>query len=222
MDASTVSCRQSVNSWLEANSWSLGRKCGKLFCEEHTMYQIKLSRSAQHEPVRGFWCRVCETCFKSREGYNDRSGIFFPSLKPRCLTLIHPITIGLLRDHTQEFLQIRRKTVDRAYLDVTRLEKRLTKLTQLLSNPPENNTSNGGFLWSVGLLKNQRRQLEQKVVAWEDDTGVTNCPYCNQTFSKLGIRKHHCRLCGRVVCGDLRTGCSSEVGLNVANCKLIS
>lgn len=50
------------------------RKCGKLFCEEHTMYQIKLSRSAQHEPVRGLWCRVCETCYKSREGYNDHNG----------------------------------------------------------------------------------------------------------------------------------------------------
>lgn len=47
------------------------RKCGKIFCEEHTMYQMKLSRSAQHEPVRGFWCRVCETCYKSRAGYND-------------------------------------------------------------------------------------------------------------------------------------------------------
>lgn len=50
------------------------RKCGRLFCDEHTMYQMKLSRSAQHEPVRGVWSRVCETCYKSREGYNDRSG----------------------------------------------------------------------------------------------------------------------------------------------------
>ena len=50
------------------------RKCGKLFCEEHTMYQMKLSRSARHEPVRGIWCRVCETCYKSREGYNDHNG----------------------------------------------------------------------------------------------------------------------------------------------------
>jgi rabenosyn-5 len=50
------------------------RKCGKLFCDEHTMYQMKLSRSAQHEPVRGSWCRVCETCYKSREGYNDHNG----------------------------------------------------------------------------------------------------------------------------------------------------
>lgn len=51
------------------------RKCGLLFCEEHTMYQMKLSRSAQHEPVRGMWCRVCETCYKSREGYNDHNGM---------------------------------------------------------------------------------------------------------------------------------------------------
>lgn len=50
------------------------RKCGKLFCDEHTMYQMKLSRAAQHEPTRGVWCRVCETCYKSREGYNDHKG----------------------------------------------------------------------------------------------------------------------------------------------------
>lgn len=54
------------------------RKCGRLFCEEHTMYQMKLSRFARHEPVRGVWCRVCETCYKSRDGYNDHSGMFRP------------------------------------------------------------------------------------------------------------------------------------------------
>ena len=52
------------------------RKCGKLFCEDHTMYQMKLSRSALHEPVHGLWCRVCETCYKSRQGYNDHNGWF--------------------------------------------------------------------------------------------------------------------------------------------------
>lgn len=56
------------------------RKCGKLFCEEHTMYQMKLSRSAQPEPVRGIWARVCETCYKSREGYNDHNGKLPPRL----------------------------------------------------------------------------------------------------------------------------------------------
>lgn len=38
------------------------------------MYQMKLSRSAHPEPVRGIWCRVCETCYKSRDGYNDTKG----------------------------------------------------------------------------------------------------------------------------------------------------
>ncbi|KAL8692182.1 MAG: hypothetical protein Q9218_002740 [Villophora microphyllina] len=90
------------------------RKCGKLFCDEHTMYQMKLSRSAQHEPARGSWCRVCETCYKSREGYNDRN--------------------GLEHDRTADFINLRRKTVDATLLEVSRLEKRLTKLTQLLTN----------------------------------------------------------------------------------------
>lgn len=64
-------CGKRLNA---ANGCVNCRKCGLLFCEEHTMYQMKLSRSAQHEPVRGMWCRVCETCYKSREGYNDHNG----------------------------------------------------------------------------------------------------------------------------------------------------
>ncbi|TDZ20233.1 Vacuolar segregation protein pep7 [Colletotrichum orbiculare MAFF 240422] len=51
------------------------RKCGRLFCEVHTMYQMRLARSAQHDPVRGYWVRVCETCYKSRDGYNDHNGV---------------------------------------------------------------------------------------------------------------------------------------------------
>lgn len=65
------SCGQRLNA---TNGCVNCRKCGKLFCEEHTMYQMRLSRSAQHEPVRGLWYRVCETCYKSREGYNDHNG----------------------------------------------------------------------------------------------------------------------------------------------------
>ncbi|KAI9833919.1 MAG: hypothetical protein M1819_003428 [Sarea resinae] len=173
------------------------RKCGRLFCEEHTMYQMKLSRSAQHEPVRGIWCRVCETCYKSREGYNDHN--------------------GFERDHTQEFSAIRRRTVDRAYLEVSRLEKRLTKLTQLLTNPElEQNMGGSGILWPLSGAKSQRKVLEQSVVTWQEDAEVPKCPFCQQEFTNYGFRRHHCRLCGRVICGDPRTGCSSEIGLNVA------
>ncbi|KAJ4011361.1 carboxypeptidase Y-deficient [Fusarium irregulare] len=177
------------------------RHCGLLFCEEHTMYQMKLSRSAKHEPVRGYWARVCETCFKSREGYNDHQGV--------------------LTDHTNTFVEIRRKKVERQNLEISRLEKRLTKLTKLLANPPEKLTqSNGSLLGPVTSLagqKNPRKLIEQSVVTWEEDATVAKCPFCQQEFGSWTFRRHHCRICGRVVCGDPQTGCSSEVGLNVSS-----
>ncbi|WQF80816.1 Putative FYVE zinc finger, Zinc finger, FYVE/PHD-type, Zinc finger, RING/FYVE/PHD-type [Colletotrichum destructivum] len=177
------------------------RNCGRLFCEEHTMYQMRLSRSAQHDPVRGYWVRVCETCYKSRDGYNDHNGV--------------------LVDHTSAFAEMRRKRVERQNLEAARLEKRLTKLTQLLANAPEDVTTNGGNLLSpVATLtgqKSQRKLLEQSVVTWEDDASVTQCPFCQQEFGSWTFRRHHCRICGRVVCADPLTGCSSEVGLSIAS-----
>jgi len=181
------------------------RNCGRLFCEEHTMYQMKLSRSAKHEPIRGHWYRVCETCYKSREGYNDHN--------------------GFLRDHTKEFTAIRRKKVDKQTLEISRLEKRLSKLTSLLVNPPEHVSAPsggaGGLLSSVTSLSaqrnSQRKAIEQSIVTWEDDAKVPRCPFCQQEFGSWTFRRHHCRMCGRVVCADPQTGCSSEVGLNVAD-----
>ena len=185
---------------LTANNGSINcRHCGKLFCYEHTQYQMKLSRSAQHEPVRGLWCRVCETCYKSREGYNDRN--------------------GFENDHTVNFEKLRRATVDKTLLEVSRLEKRLTKLTQLLANPPAEQATAGSLLWPLAGAKAQRKQIEQSVVDWEDDTTVNRCPFCQQEFSSYTFRRHHCRLCGRVVCGDPLTNCSQEVGLTVATRK---
>ncbi|KAL2818914.1 FYVE zinc finger-domain-containing protein [Aspergillus granulosus] len=170
------------------------RKCGKLFCEEHTMYQMKLSRSAQHEPVRGLWYRVCETCYKSREGYNDHT--------------------GLIRNRMDEFKALRKPNVDKALLEVSRLEKRLTRLTQLLASlPPDQLQSNK--LWPVPFQNDQRKALEQTVVSWQDDASVPRCPFCQQDFSSYTFRRHHCRTCGRVVCGDVSTGCSVEVPLSV-------
>ncbi|KAF2785750.1 hypothetical protein K505DRAFT_261404, partial [Melanomma pulvis-pyrius CBS 109.77] len=173
------------------------RCCGKLFCEDHTMYQMKLSRQAKHEPVRGFWCRVCETCYKSRDGYNDHH--------------------GLERNHFDYFSSLRRKRVDREYMEVSRLEKRLTKLTQLLAHPPppDENAGTGSF-WPLSGAKAQRKALEQSIITWEEDAKVASCPFCQQEFSNYTFRRHHCRMCGRVVCGDPKTACSSEIGLNVA------
>lgn len=161
------------------------------------MYQMKLSRQAKHDPVRGIWCRVCETCYKSREGYIDHH--------------------GFERNHFEEFAKIRRKRVDREHMEVSRLEKRLTKLTTLLANPPplEDTPSAGGW-FGMSAAKNQRKVLEQSIITWEEDAKVPNCPFCQQEFSTYTFRRHHCRMCGRVVCSDPKTECSTEIGLNVA------
>ncbi|OAA74369.1 Zinc finger, FYVE/PHD-type [Akanthomyces lecanii RCEF 1005] len=159
------------------------RKCGRLFCEEHTMYQMKLSRSANHEPIRGVWARVCETCYKSRDGYNDHAGVS--------------------SDHTNTFIEIRRNRVERQKLEVSRLEKRLTKLTKLLVDPPEK--PNGSLLSPVSQLtgqNNQRKAIEQSVVPWEDDESVANldvAPPSHQSTEKpppaTGLVKIGIRMC---------------------------
>lgn len=181
------------------------RSCGRLFCEEHTMYQMKLSRSAQHEPVRGFWARVCETCYKSREGYNDHAGV--------------------LIDQTNAFAETRRKKVERHKLETSRLEKRLTKLTRLLADSadkiPSSNSSILSPMASLTGQKNLRKTIEQSVVNWEDDETISKCPFCQQEFGSWTFRRHHCRICGRVVCADTQTGCSMDMSLNVAACEYI-
>ncbi|KAK4067977.1 hypothetical protein Trihar35433_6537 [Trichoderma harzianum] len=135
------------------------------------------------------------------EGYNDHNGT----------------TV----DHTDMFKSVRRNKVERHTLEVSRLEKRLTKLTRLLANSPEAlaNPSNGSLLGPVQSLtgqKNPRKLIEQSVVTWEEDDKVPECPFCRQEFGSWTFRRHHCRICGRVVCGDPQTGCSSEVSLSIA------
>ncbi|KAJ5815860.1 hypothetical protein N7447_008093 [Penicillium robsamsonii] len=189
------------------------RSCGKLFCEEHTMYQMKLSRAAHHEPVRGIWARVCETCYKSREGYNDNNGenIDFPVVnKAKQAT-------GTTRNRMEAFKAVRKQTVDKEFLEISRLEKRLTRLTQMLASlPPDQIHPSATKLWSLAWQNDQRKEIEQTIVSWQDDASVSRCPFCQQDFSGYTFRRHHCRTCGKVVCGDPSTECSSEVALSIS------
>ena len=122
-----------------------------------------------------------------------------------------------MRDHTDTFKSLRRQNVDRNFLEVSRLEKRLTRLTQLVGNLPLEQIQPGaGKPWPISWHNDQRKILEQSVVAWEDDSLVSKCPFCQQEFTSVSLRRHHCRTCGRVICGDPATQCSTEVPLTIA------
>ncbi|KAF9070664.1 FYVE zinc finger-domain-containing protein [Rhodocollybia butyracea] len=44
------------------------------------------------------------------------------------------------------------------------------------------------------------RSAEQRISPWQPDSAVSRCPHCDASFHPLSNRKHHCRLCGRVIC----------------------
>ena len=45
------------------------------------------------------------------------------------------------------------------------------------------------------------RRTEFVFPRWQPDSEVSECPICGRTFA-FWLRKHHCRKCGRVVCGN--------------------
>ncbi|CAB5183813.1 19868_t:CDS:10 [Rhizophagus irregularis] len=168
-------------------------KCGEFFCEDHCRLSMKLNRQAQHDPVNGYFCRVCDDCFVSREGYLD--------------------TEGVTRSCTSIFIKYRTKGIERAHLEGNRLEQRLEKLAKVYITQIKQVNSTQGGLAPPLTAKHRRRVSEQSIVKWQDDASVTNCPLCRTSFGKITNRKHHCRLCGRVICEK----CSSKIPLNLNN-----
>ncbi|KAG4301134.1 hypothetical protein PCK1_002444 [Pneumocystis canis] len=185
---SIVSCQKPLVSKMECVNC---RKCGKLFCNIHTLYQIKLSKEARHDPIHGIWSRVCKYCYEKRKGYMDVDG---------------PII-----DLFSEFKYHRKKAVDKINLYANRLEKRLSKvmLVKLLISNSINEPITNSIFKPIISFRSHKKALEQTVVLWEDDLLVTHCSLCKYPFNYIN-RKHHCRLCGKVVCNNFATLCSSE------------
>ncbi|KAL1577090.1 FYVE-type domain-containing protein [Candida albicans] len=150
------------------------RKCGELFCNEHTHYKVRLRNPDKGETTpqydsRGVWCRCCETCFFNKQKSTEVNSV----------------------DLTEQFKQKRLAKVEAQQLHRTRIQRNFIKLTDSLMNKS-----------SVDGIAN-----------WSPNT--KNCSICFVEFN-LFIRRHHCRLCGSVVCDDpngTRKGCSMNVPL---------
>ncbi|KAJ2720152.1 carboxypeptidase Y-deficient, partial [Coemansia sp. Benny D115] len=164
------------------------RCCGRLMCILHANRRLRLSASAQPS-ASGVYCKVCSECY-SRAVAGENS------------------VRGQTRDLTPGFAHLRRKAVSTALLEGNRIEKRLEKLA--IVHGSAQGSQQSIQLSSVGasatsMLRISRGQsaiqaAEQSVVLWEDDASVSSCPFCQKEFGRLSSRRHHCRLCGRVVC----------------------
>lgn len=104
---------------------------------------------------------------------------------------------GPYRSHFEEFSKIREFRIERYVFETNKLLIRLDKL--LRDYPPLDD--------SVA-----RREHEQSVVDWIDENIVPLCPSCAHRFNILTRKKHHCRLCGAVMCGK----CSEFIDFDYA------
>ncbi|KAI5641768.1 FYVE zinc finger domain-containing protein [Phthorimaea operculella] len=105
-----------------------------------------------------------------------------------------PQVVGVSRSSSDYFKAVRSARLERY---ATETNKLLIRLDKLVCNMPTE--------------QNLRKQHEQEVVPWLDGSSVKLCPNCARAFN-LTRRKHHCRLCGSLLCHD----CSLFLDLNVA------
>ncbi|KAF8130455.1 FYVE zinc finger-domain-containing protein [Mycena galopus ATCC 62051] len=133
---------------------------------------------------------------------------------------------GVYRPRTDEFIAHRKThatSAGYASAERTKLERRLEKLITL-HFPEEKKTTGVGrrpgiaptvnasrrassffdldlkSILSGGGGKEDVRSAEQRITPWQEDSAVTKCPLCTTNFHPLTNRKHHCRLCGQIIC----------------------
>ncbi|BGP38028.1 carboxypeptidase Y-deficient [Rhodotorula kratochvilovae] len=130
---------------------------------------------------------------------------------------------GVRRDRSDAFFEQRKRCSEARKLYEGRLARRLEKLVALhfpqdgkdkavasakgsplasLSSLGDSlRTRTAKELWrsTVGNVDVDVERAEQAIVKWQDDKDATHCPICTAAFG-VRVRRHHCRLCGRVVC----------------------
>ncbi|XP_039308449.1 rabenosyn-5 [Solenopsis invicta] len=105
-----------------------------------------------------------------------------------------PQEIGAITSHTKYFKDIRNARLERYAYETNKL---LIRLDKLLNNLPSDPVD--------------RKAHERTIVPWIDEKDVKLCPNCAKSFH-LARRKHHCRLCGAVMCHN----CTVFLSLNNA------
>lgn len=196
------------------------RKCGRLFCDRHTSYRARLSndkppqKGPKYDPAHGQLAICCEKCFFGKPDMKEGTQVN-------------------MRDLSGSFQTRRSKKREEQQWERLKLQRRLIKLVGLLTlsflwHEAQKNLvmlffSNSGQYSSEKVL-----QAEKEIVGvdnWQNNNDATHCPLCFVRFNFL-IRKHHCRLCGRIVSDEAfntdgaNMQCSLQVPVSIILQKL--
>ncbi|XP_028398356.1 rabenosyn-5-like [Dendronephthya gigantea] len=112
-----------------------------------------------------------------------------------------PQEIGFTQDHTNEFRRARTRTINDDMIETNTILIRLQKILNALTDAQESNS----------LSNSKKKAKEKSMVPWKSDDDAKLCFGCKKTFT-ISRRKHHCRLCGQVICGK----CSEFLPLSSA------
>ena len=112
---------------------------------------------------------------------------------------LKPVT----RSHTDVFRKTRASFVGPKAIESN---KTLLRLEKIIAVEDPNNVDG-------------RKDYEKSVVAWAKDEDVPLCPSCGKAFSMVFMRrKHHCRLCGAIMCQN----CSRMISFTFASALIKS
>ncbi|XP_013119063.2 rabenosyn-5 [Stomoxys calcitrans] len=116
-----------------------------------------------------------------------------------CFNFMDYQEVGKEQQHMEYFQSMRNPRLERYASETNKLIIRLHKL-----------------LKDMPIDAVLRKQHEQNIVPWLDGSSVKLCPNCAKSFN-ITRRKHHCRLCGSIMCHDCSKFLSIEVALELAS-----
>ncbi|VDK43029.1 unnamed protein product [Anisakis simplex] len=90
--------------------------------------------------------------------------------------------MGVCRSHKEYFLKCRAPCINDAAMRTNNL---IIRLDKLINQCPAD--------------VNQRKEFERNTVPWVADKESNACRVCNERFT-ITRRRHHCRLCGKMMC----------------------